>query len=246
MSRGSIIIFARAPIPGAAKTRLIPALGKHGTAQLHASLVEHTLSRVCEASPTNAMLWCTPSIQHPFFRYCHNQYGITLHEQKGKDLGARMHHAFSSALHNSSWAILLGTDCPNLSADDLTLAIETMQSGADAVVGPAFDGGYYLLGLRKPAEALFNNMPWGTDEVWNLTRQRLLDLDLEHATIPWQHDLDRPEDLKHFDGLLAGSSDQGVAPMYDSMDGWGRSKRDARAEAEIQCLDASGFRPVPE
>ncbi len=203
MSNGCIIVFARAPVPGSAKTRLIPALGKHGAARLHAILVERTLSRVCEASATNAMLWGTPSIQHPFFQHCSSRYDLSLHEQRGDKLGARMHHAFSSVLHHSPWAILLGTDCPNLSTDDLAQAIRSMQGGADAVVGPAFDGGYYLLGLRKPAATLFKNMPWGTADVWDLTRQRLHRLGWEYATLPRQHDLDRPEDLERFDNLPA-------------------------------------------
>ena len=201
MNTGSIVVFARAPVSGAAKTRLIPALGADGAARLHAFLVERTLSRVCKAAPTNTMLWCTPSIRHPFFQYCSDQYGVTLHEQKGSDLGARMHHAFSSVLPGHSWAILLGTDCPNLSSGNLAQAVSAMQSGAEAVVGPAFDGGYYLLGLRKPAAMLFENMPWGTGEVLDLTLQRLRKLGRKPASIPWQQDLDRPEDLKSFDNL---------------------------------------------
>ncbi|WP_456413531.1 TIGR04282 family arsenosugar biosynthesis glycosyltransferase [Thiolapillus sp.] len=201
MSTGSIMVFARAPLPGAAKTRLIPALGADGAARLHAFLVERTLTRVCEAAPGNTTLWGTPSIQHPFFQYCRNRYSIDLHEQQGNDLGARMQHAFSSALQRRSWAILLGTDCPDLDSSHLAQAISAMQDGSEAVVGPAFDGGYYLLGLRQPAPTLFENMPWGSSEVLGLTLQRLHSLGRQPVYMPWRQDLDRPSDLQCFDDL---------------------------------------------
>lgn len=201
MNGGKILVFARAPVPGKAKTRLIPALGPEGAAGLHAQLVTQTLNTVCGLDENPVELWCTPDTHHDFFQSCSKEFNIKLHLQQGEDLGARMHHAFSSALHNHSWGILLGTDCPNLSTDDLTQAINAMQSGAEAVVGPAFDGGYYLLGLRKPATTLFENMPWGTGEVLDLTLQKLHKLGIKPASISWQQDLDRPEDLKCFDSL---------------------------------------------
>ncbi len=201
MNEGKILVFARAPVPGKAKTRLIPALGLEGAAKLHAQLVIQTLNTVCGLHEHPVELWCTPDTNHDFFQSCTKEFNIKLHLQQGEDLGARMHHAFSSALHSHSWAILLGTDCPNLSTGDLIQAISTMQSGAEAVVGPAFDGGYYLLGLREPAATLFEDMPWGTSEVLDLTLQRLHNLGRKSESIPWQQDLDRPEDLKYFHSL---------------------------------------------
>jgi len=125
-----------------------------------------------------------------------------LRSQSGADLGARMFSALSSALANSPWTILVGCDCPDLDSRDISETIGLLEKGMDAVVGPAHDGGYYLLGLRKVTPALFADMPLGTDQVWSLTRNRLERLGWQYTTLRVQHDLDRPEDLRHFPGLL--------------------------------------------
>lgn len=198
MSEGKILVFAKAPIPGNAKTRLIPALGKEGAAELHARLVVQTLDRVCNPGDHPVALWCTPTPEHEFFRACANAYELELMLQQGEDLGARMHSAFASTLADCPWAILLGTDCPGLDYGDIQKAITLLCNGHDAVIGPAHDGGYYLLGLRQPFRELFADIPWGTDQVWDMTRQQLEQLGCRYATLRFQHDLDRPEDLQRF------------------------------------------------
>jgi len=198
MSEGRILVFAKAPIPGKAKTRLTPTLGEEGAAKLHARLVMHTLDRVCNPSGHPVELWCTPRLGHDFFRTCAKAYELRLKLQQGKDLGARMYSAFASTLADCPWAILLGTDCPDLDYRDIQKAIALLCNGNDAVIGPAHDGGYYLLGLRQPFPELFADIPWGTDQVWEVTRKRLEQLGCRYATLRVQHDLDRPEDLRHF------------------------------------------------
>jgi rSAM/selenodomain-associated transferase 1 len=202
MSDGRILVFAKAPIPGKAKTRLIPALGMEGAAELHAQLVLQTLDRICKPGGTPVELWCTPTLEHDFFRACASEYDLQLKSQRGEDLGARMYSAFESTLTTCSWAILLGTDCPDLNYSDIQKAIELLHNGNDAVIGPAHDGGYYLLGLRQPLRKLFADLPWGTDKVWDVTRKHLERLGCRYATLRVQHDLDRPEDLQRFPELL--------------------------------------------
>lgn len=198
---GSIMVFARAPVPGRCKTRLIPALGREGAANLHASLVEQTLSSVNAVSNVTITLSCSPSTEHVFFQSCAQRYGVVLAAQSGQDLGARMQHAFETTLQSAPWAIILGTDCPDLESSDVQQAVEAMRKGADAVAGPAYDGGYYLLGLRQSSPELFQEMPWGTESVWEITRHRLEQLGWTTATTTWRYDLDRPEDLDHFPHL---------------------------------------------
>ncbi len=199
--KGSIMVFARAPIPGKTKTRLIPALGKKGSARLHASLIDQTLSRIQAIGDVNTTLWCTPSTEDLFLQSCAERYGITLKVQSGHDLSSRMQHAFETTLRSAPWTIILGTDCPDLETSDVQQAIDAMHNGADAVAGPAFDGGYYLLGLRRTSASLFRQIPWGTGEVWEVTRDRLEQLGWSYTTTTWRHDLDRPEDLGNFPDL---------------------------------------------
>lgn len=196
--KGNIMVFTRAPIPGETKTRLIPALGETGAARLHASLIDQTISRVQRIEDVNTTLCCTPSTEDGFLQSCAKRHGIALQTQRGQDLGSRMQHAFDTTLKSAPWAIVLGTDCPTLETSDVRQAVDAMQNGADAVAGPAFDGGYYLLGLRLTSASLFQQVPWGTSEVWAITRDRLEQLDWRYETITWHHDLDLPEDLKHF------------------------------------------------
>ena len=196
-AKGTIMVFARSPVPGRTKTRLIPALGAVGAAHLHAYLIDRTLAMVTAIDNVNVTIWCMPSPNDPFFQLCEERYGVGLSTQHGDSVGSSMHHAFGKALKTAPWAIVLGTDCPELQIDDVQRAIEAMQNGMDAVAGPAYDGGYYLLGLRQAPPRLFENIPWGTEQVWVMTQDRLRTLGWSWATIARRHDLDRPEDLEH-------------------------------------------------
>lgn len=200
--KGTLMVFARAPLPGKTKTRLIPALGADGAARLHAELVHRTLARVTAAEGANVELWCAPSADDPFLQSCAAKHGIPLHTQRGDDLGARMAHAFDTALRTAPWAILVGTDIPELGTGDVQQAVGYLRGGMDAVIGPAFDGGYYLLGLRKTSPELFRQIPWGTEQVWPDTRDRLVSLGWSWATTARHRDVDRPEDLVHIPDFL--------------------------------------------
>ena len=197
-----IIVFAKAPEAGKVKTRLIPALGAQGAATLHEKLVRHTLITVTQANLCAIQLWCAPSPSLPFFARCQNDFSVSLHEQCGNDLGERMHHAITTALQKYTYAIIIGTDCPALTAPYLYQALDALQHGASVVLGPAQDGGYVLIGARQSHTRLFSDIAWGTASVLNETRARLRELKWQWQELTELWDVDRPEDLPRLNILL--------------------------------------------
>lgn len=190
---GRLIVFAKAPVPGAVKTRLIPALGADGAAALAGRLIARTLdmSRRCAAAPLE--LHVDPDSSHPFFRSLAE--APPLFAQQGADLGERMHHALTDALRTADFAVLIGTDCPGMDCNYLQQACAALAGGRDAVLGPAEDGGYVLIGVRRPEPALFAGVEWGSDQVLAQTRTRIAALGWKLFELPTLWDLDRPEDL---------------------------------------------------
>ncbi|MGH8648704.1 MAG: TIGR04282 family arsenosugar biosynthesis glycosyltransferase, partial [Burkholderiales bacterium] len=171
-----MIVFARAPRQGSVKTRLIPLLGAEGAAALHARLVERTLETARAASFRRIELHGTPDINDPFFRSCAARPAVVLAAQAGGDLGARMLAAFKSALAIHPRVLLLGSDCPALTARHLRQADRSLRDGADAVFVPCEDGGYALIGLRRVDARLFDSIVWGGENVMADTRARLTGL----------------------------------------------------------------------
>ena len=197
-TRTALVVFARAPVAGASKTRLIPALGPTHAAALHQAMIEHTLATLATPTGDHALqLWCAPDTSHPLFARLAHQYDLSLHTQYGDDLGARMYHALDTALRDHAHAIIVGTDCPGLAWSDIAAADQALQDGADAVIGPAEDGGYWLLGLRTVAPALFSEIAWGEDTVYVQTCARLETLGWRWHALRQLADVDRPEDLRH-------------------------------------------------
>ena len=198
------MVFAKAPTPGEAKTRLIPALGEAGAAALHRRLVMHCLRAARDSGLGPVELWCAPDADDPFFRDCERRCGVSLHPQGKGDLGARMQRAFESALVRSARAILVGSDIPALSAQYIRDADQALARGDDAAIGPAEDGGYALIGLSRCDPELFRDIPWGGSEVLAETRKRLAALSWRSSELPVLWDVDRPEDLERLpEGLRA-------------------------------------------
>ncbi len=190
-----LIVFAKAPQAGKAKTRLIPALGEEGAAALHARLVTHTLTTVTRASLCPVQLWCAPDTTHSFFDSCQNNFAITRHKQQGVDLGERMAHAMNHNLQQGFNSIIIGTDCPALTAPDFEQAFTKLQDGNDIVLAPADDGGYVLIGLNRFSATLFSGIHWGTDSVLSATRKKIEQLRWPFKELPSFKDIDHPEDL---------------------------------------------------
>jgi len=191
-----VLIFARAPVAGNVKTRLIPVLGDHGAAALYRSLVERALSVARGSGVGPVELWCTPTTDDDFFASCRDRFDVSLHTQGEGDLGARMLNAFEDALTRSRHVLLTGSDCPSLTPADLRAAAQALRVGRDAAFGPTEDGGYALVGLSQAMPALFDAMTWGTATVMDETRQRLRNLGWHWHELPVHWDVDRPQDYQ--------------------------------------------------
>ena len=190
----AVIVFARSSSPGAVKTRLISVLGAEGAAELHARLLERTLETARIASLARIELHGTPDIDDPFLRSCARRFAAALAAQTGADLGARMHAAFESVLSRHARALLVGSDCPALTARHLREADQGLRDGADAVFVPCEDGGYALVGLRRAEPLLFEGIRWGGESVMAETRDRLRSLGWRWRELETLWDVDRPED----------------------------------------------------
>ena len=189
----AVAVLAKAPLVGFAKTRLIPVLGPDGAAVLQARLIARAAATACAAGVGPVTLWATPDHRHPAFREVGQQLDIAVARQGDGDLGARMLAAIEAA---NAPALVIGTDCPALTSSHLRAAADILRAGSDAVVFPAEDGGYVLIGMRAPECALFSQVNWSTPGVMDETRRRLR----EHG-LTWQEpvtlwDLDLPEDLE--------------------------------------------------
>lgn len=193
-----IMVFCKAPIPGQVKTRLIPALTSEEAARLHCELTELTLHTATQKRLCEVQLWCSPCIDHPFFNTLSQRYSIVRQLQQGEDLGNRIHHAFVEALTHFGSAIIIGCDCPSLTSDDLEQALISLNQDAQCVLAPAEDGGYVLIGLKQPQPILFENMPWGSNQVFGLTQSKAKSLNINYQELNTQWDLDTIDDLNRY------------------------------------------------
>lgn len=201
-----LLIFTKAPRPGAVKTRLIPLLGEQNATALHVTLVKHALAMARASSIGRIELHCAPDCDDPFFRNCSECYDVALIAQHDGDLGARMAHAFEQALRGARHAILIGTDCPALTTRHLRAARDALAAGLEAVFVPAEDGGYVLIGLARCDPRIFAGIAWGESGVMNQTRNRLSELRWRWQEFETLWDVDRPEDYRRLleSRLLAG------------------------------------------
>jgi uncharacterized protein len=194
----AIAVLAKAPVAGFAKTRLIPALGAETAARLQARLTEHAVDIACAAGVGPVTLWATPDETDPTFQSLRGQHEIALACQPDGDLGARMLAALDAG---AGATLVIGTDCPAMTPEHLRAAADVLRGSDDAVICPAEDGGYVLIGMRKPVAALFAGMTWSTSEVMAETRRRL-----RGHNLTWQEpvtlwDVDVPEDLPRLRGF---------------------------------------------
>lgn len=192
IGRVGIAILARAPIPGEAKTRLIPALGAVGAAELQGWLLRRTVATALVADLGPVSLWCAGDARHPAFAPCRAFDSVALRRQPEGDLGAKILAALRESPTDAT--LLIGTDCPALTAAHLREAAVAM-ANHDAVVLPAEDGGYVLIGAKRAEPALFAGVDWGTERVMAQTRERLLAAGLSWCEPATLWDVDRPEDL---------------------------------------------------
>lgn len=187
-----IAIMAKAPVAGLAKTRLIPELGAHGAAVLAERLLERAAETATAAAIGPISLWTTPDPGHPAFRALAARHAIALETQPPGDLGARMLAAMTAA---RGPVVIIGTDCPALTADHLRRAALALQNGNDVVLAPVEDGGYVLIGVNAPQPELTANMTWSTPQVMVDTRAHIARLALRAQELPMLWDVDTPQDF---------------------------------------------------
>jgi len=201
----AIVILAKAPVPGLAKTRLIPLLGPGGAAQLQAWMIRRAVRTALAAGLGPVTLWCMPDDQHPEFLACanapENAGRLTLRVQPAGDLGERMLAAVATE-PGVAGTLIIGTDCPLMTAATLQAAAQILREGDDAVVVPAEDGGYVLIGLTRPVPEVFAGVAWGSAEVMASTRQRLDAAGLRWRKLPTHWDVDLPADVERLRVVL--------------------------------------------
>jgi uncharacterized protein len=200
-----IVIFAKAPQAGNVKTRLIPALGAEGAATLARQLLAHTLQQALAARVGEVELCMSPAPADPAWQGVARPGAVLQTGQGEGDLGERMARAVGRVTRHAEPAfrpvMLIGTDCPALTAPLLEQAAQQLDQH-DAVLLPAHDGGYVLLGLKSPSPELFEHMAWSTDVVAAETLQRMAALNMRVWQGPTLHDIDEPADLQHVPDLF--------------------------------------------
>jgi len=193
----TLIVFARAPVEGGVKTRLIPALGAEGAARLHRHLLARALERACAARGARVELWIAGDTGHPFVAECARRFGVPVFAQQGASLGERMARALASppaASGRTQPCVLIGTDCPAQTVGDLEQACAAL-ARHDLVLQPAEDGGYVLIGLKRPQPRLFDAIDWGSARVTGQTLAGAASLGLSVQLLRQVPDLDSAADL---------------------------------------------------
>lgn len=196
MKSTRIILFAKAPVAGRVKTRLIPALGADGAAQLARRMLDHALNIAGAADVGSLELCASPAPTQSDWQNIPLPAGIEASDQGDGDLGVRMARAAQRGLAGGQNVLLIGADCPAMSVRHLRAATSALHAH-DAVLLPAQDGGYLLLGLKTHAASLFEDMPWSTAQVAELTLQRMAALGWRVVVMEPLPDIDRPEDLTY-------------------------------------------------
>jgi rSAM/selenodomain-associated transferase 2/rSAM/selenodomain-associated transferase 1 len=193
--RSRIVVLAREPLLGHVKSRLASEIGAQGALAVYQGMLARLGLLLSRGEIATWDLWVTSNCSHKEFLSICNKKNIFL--QNGKDLGARMDSAIAQTLleKNVESVILIGTDCPALTTGYLDQALLALESGVDVVLGPAEDGGYVLVGMRRPIAAVFEDIPWGTDQVMDKTLEALKANGLSYKLLDTLWDVDRPEDL---------------------------------------------------
>jgi len=199
-----IIVFAKAPQAGRAKTRLIPALGPEGAASLAERLLQLTIAHTLAANLGPVELCVTPDPIDPVWQTLTLPASLMLSAQDEGDLGERLARAAQRRIENGEAVMLVGTDCPELTPQRLQAAAMALERN-DVVIHPATDGGYTLLGLRRFHPRVFQGIEWSTDSVAHATLCRCGELGWSVHVADRLHDIDQPEDLVHLPESLRGA-----------------------------------------
>lgn len=198
----ALIVFAKAPIPGAVKTRLASVIGPERAARVYTDLVATTLAHAHSAWRTGVVsrieLWGSPDCESSFLRGVASAFGASRHRQCEGDLGERMAHAMTEGLQRAPAVLLIGTDCPLLDALRLAAA-RALLAGHDAVLGPAEDGGYVLVGASR--QVPFTSVRWSTPHAFADTAAGFTRAGIRFDVLPVSWDVDDAAGLARWDDL---------------------------------------------
>jgi rSAM/selenodomain-associated transferase 1 len=205
----SLALFARPPVPGRVKTRLSPALPAPAACALYAAMLADAARAMADARADRRVVYWA---DEPDRASVPREVGtLDARRQHGADLGARLARAFGELIAgDGDRAVIVGADCPSLDGGALDRALAALDR-ADVVIGPTHDGGYYLIGLRRPRSSLFEGIAWGTRSVRAETLARASAASLRVAELEPLEDIDTPEDLVRF-LARAVASPSGAAP----------------------------------
>ncbi len=191
-------IFSKIPRAGRVKTRLIPHVGETVATDIYKKLFDKTLQTASQLENTSVQVWLDQQPSADFLSFIDSKYGFSCQTQSGKDLGQRMCHTLKQSEDKFSAQVIIGCDCPDLDSDIIEQAFQMLERQHDLVLGPARDGGYYLIGMQTVTAALFDRIKWGTETVLADTLKRAEQLYLGYCLLPELMDLDDAQDLEYF------------------------------------------------
>lgn len=189
-------IFAKAPIDGFVKTRLIPELGVKAATDVYITLLSSVVE-LAASSSYSVQLWCAPDLQHDFFQQVAKKYKFALRKQRGANLGDKMKYALEQGLHEANRVVLIGADCPVFTLNYLMEAFQLL-TDSKVVLGPAEDGGFVLIGCTKVHDNMFTQVDWGKATVLSQTLKALTGAKLTYSLLPMLWDVDTLSDLKRW------------------------------------------------
>ena len=195
MASNLLIQFAREPVAGQVKTRMMPELSAQQACDLHRELVLWTCGSLLASGLGEVELAVAGDTGDRLFRQCRELGPIRVSRQRGADLGERMYLAIEQGLREHPRVLLVGSDCPAIDASYLGLALDALDE-VPLVLGPALDGGYVLIGAREIHPALFRGIDWGSERVFAQSLERLREAGMSWLALPALADIDRPADLK--------------------------------------------------
>ncbi len=210
--REGVLVFTRIPQVARVKTRLIPALGAEGAAEVHARMMQHAIRQAkVVAAWRDAMFEIRFTNGHESSMRRWLTEDVPLKPQIEGDLGDRLRCAIEEAFRDGLQRVIaIGTDCPELDAARMSVALDALHR-RDVVLGPALDGGYYLIGVRRHVPELFHGIDWGTDKVAEQTRERIDAAGLTLTELQPLGDVDEPDDLHRWHRVQSGRTNSGCS-----------------------------------
>lgn len=195
-----IQVFSKAAIEGYCKTRLIPEIGNALTLSLHKQMLNKTVETCSKISQVDIQLWCTPTTDHPYFRYLYRNYSLQLHQQQGSNLGEIMNHASHQAFTDAGYdnVVQIGTDCPYMTSEYIERAIDALGDEDACVIGPATDGGYVLFAMNRERPEILDKIQWGTRYVLQKLEDNLQLYNVKYSCLEALNDIDTYSDYEEW------------------------------------------------